>query len=362
MLVALRDGQRVKATPKTRAACPECESEMVAKCGTKVTWHWAHKVTPDPLRHDSWKTGPETEFHLRWKDVMSGGDPSCLEVRITDPETGVWHIADVLVGGWVVEVQHSPLSREDVEKRESFYTKHATGMIWITDREDLPHMTTQPTFLVGEGQVFDLRHTKLRWTVERFAFRAAGLKLGAFLSGIEAWLEKERQRLEEERQRIAAEAAAQREEAHRREEARRVQEMKIRALAEAAEVWVVGAQSIIREAVQGLARGQSPMLAQAPAVEAVKRALSEGLLPYTVLTPMVVYHIHRTAEIFYKKANEFEDLKREWEETQEAARVARERELEAARMEQEDIFNEIFSPKPASSLEELIARLPRLAK
>lgn len=108
---------------------------VVGKCGTRMAWHWAHLSSPDPDRHDPWSE-PEGEWHRKWKSYFAGRDPEKMEVRITDP-TGVYHIADVLKDGWVIELQHSPISKSDIVKREDFYTAHAEGMLWVSDRRSL---------------------------------------------------------------------------------------------------------------------------------------------------------------------------------------------------------------------------------
>ncbi|MBO6894122.1 MAG: hypothetical protein JJ866_19430 [Roseibium sp.] len=43
MRFALFDSQRIEATPNVTGTCPGCGGELVARCGTKKIWHWAHK-------------------------------------------------------------------------------------------------------------------------------------------------------------------------------------------------------------------------------------------------------------------------------------------------------------------------------
>ena len=51
-----------------------------------------------------------------------------------DGRTGERHIADVKAdSGFVVEVQHSPISADELQAREDFYG----DMIWIVDARDL---------------------------------------------------------------------------------------------------------------------------------------------------------------------------------------------------------------------------------
>ncbi|QBY00516.1 hypothetical protein E2K80_07005 [Rhodophyticola sp. CCM32] len=64
MRFALLNDQRVEATPGAKGVCPGCNAEMLARCGTKKVWHWAHRGR----RHcDHWWEN-ETEWHRDWKN------------------------------------------------------------------------------------------------------------------------------------------------------------------------------------------------------------------------------------------------------------------------------------------------------
>lgn len=64
MRFALVNGEKAEPQPGFRGICPNCQSEMVAKCGRVKVWHWAHKGQPscDPW----WEL--ETQWHRSWKD------------------------------------------------------------------------------------------------------------------------------------------------------------------------------------------------------------------------------------------------------------------------------------------------------
>lgn len=111
------------AEPKQKAICGHCGSDVHAKCGSKVVWHWAH-VSVDNC--DSWYE-PETIWHRTWKSHFG---ISCSEISIV--KEGTRHIADVLTNGQlVIEFQNSPISSETIIARESFYQK----MIWVINGE-----------------------------------------------------------------------------------------------------------------------------------------------------------------------------------------------------------------------------------
>jgi competence protein CoiA len=114
-------GEKIGATPGAIALCPECGSEVIAKCGSILVWHWAHMRNLDC---DQWGEG-ETFWHYQWKQLFP---PECVEVVIE--RDGVIHRADIVTpAGTVIELQHSPLSPYDIAERETFYQ----NMIWVFD-------------------------------------------------------------------------------------------------------------------------------------------------------------------------------------------------------------------------------------
>lgn len=122
MRFALSEGIRVEATPGAVGHCPGCGAPLMAKCGSKKVWHWAHKGQ----RHcDDWWE-PETDWHRSWKNYFP---VDWQEVPYRDM-AGELHIADVKVpNGLVVEVQHSAIESAEVKKRTQFHAP----MIWVVD-------------------------------------------------------------------------------------------------------------------------------------------------------------------------------------------------------------------------------------
>jgi len=127
MRFALLGDQRIEATPGALGTCPCCNAEMVARCGTKKVWHWAHKGR----RHcDHWWEN-ETEWHRSWKNRFP---TDWQEVPARDAE-GELHIADIKTpDGLVIEFQHSAIKRDEVTKRTIFYDH----VIWIIDATRRP--------------------------------------------------------------------------------------------------------------------------------------------------------------------------------------------------------------------------------
>lgn len=127
MLFAWNDGVKIRAEKKVVGFCPDCQAEMIPKCGTIITPHWAHKTLIDC---DTWSEG-ETEWHREWKGNFP---PEEVEVSIT--KDGKRHRADVHLQSPVgkvrtIEFQHSSISVDEIECREKFYGKE--DMMWVFD-------------------------------------------------------------------------------------------------------------------------------------------------------------------------------------------------------------------------------------
>ncbi|MFC0809000.1 competence protein CoiA [Ensifer sp. P24N7] len=131
MKFALVKGGRCEAEPKLRGECPGCASAVLAKCGTRKLWHWAHISVLDCDRW--WET--ETGWHRGWKNEFP---VEWQEVRQRAPD-GEWHIADVKIeGGNVLEFQYSNISHQERTARENFHKR----LIWVVNgtrlKKDLP--------------------------------------------------------------------------------------------------------------------------------------------------------------------------------------------------------------------------------
>ena len=122
MLYAIKNEERILASPKNKAECLLCHKPMIAKCGDINIWHWAHESMIDC---DNFSEG-ETKWHLDWKNKFNKDD---VEKNII--KNNVCHRADIFIKNTVVELQNSTISTEDIYKREIFYG----NMIWIFNAE-----------------------------------------------------------------------------------------------------------------------------------------------------------------------------------------------------------------------------------
>lgn len=110
-------GNKIEAAPNSSGFCPACRNELIPRCGQIKIHHWAHRGQRDC---DHWYE-PETEWHAEWKRQF--GKENC---EVVMPP----HRADIVgKSGIVIELQHSPISPEEIRERETFYG----NMMWIVD-------------------------------------------------------------------------------------------------------------------------------------------------------------------------------------------------------------------------------------
>jgi len=117
MLYANVNGSKSLPEKGLRGVCPSCGELVVAKCGAIVTHHWSHLAGSEC---DPWaeKIGP---WHLGWQNLI---DPQSVEVVLPP------HRADIVGNEQVVvELQHSPISGDEIIAREAFYG----NMVWLFD-------------------------------------------------------------------------------------------------------------------------------------------------------------------------------------------------------------------------------------
>lgn len=115
--------------------CPRCRGDLTLKKGRIVIHHFAHKPPTDC----SWASG-ETQAHLASKivlrdafrrmgygadyevEVLSGGGDRRADVLLTSPD-GRARVA--------VEVQHTPILYDAIERRTSAYITAGIPVMWL---------------------------------------------------------------------------------------------------------------------------------------------------------------------------------------------------------------------------------------
>lgn len=120
------ENNKIEPTPNTHAYCPDCNAELIAKCGSIKIWHWAHKANSSYCNYM-----PETEWHLDWKRraIDCGHN---VEVKIDN------HITDIMRTDMkrVIELQHSSIMPSDIINRCETFKTIEHKIDWVFDLED----------------------------------------------------------------------------------------------------------------------------------------------------------------------------------------------------------------------------------
>lgn len=129
----LKDSKRISiedAVPGEEYLCPVCGNPVVVKAvkSDNVRTHFAHKRNTYCL--DDWKHDM-SDWHFEWQSKFP------IESReIVVEKDGVVHRADILINDTVIEFQHSYISGEEFEVRNSFYKNCGYRVIWLFDAAD----------------------------------------------------------------------------------------------------------------------------------------------------------------------------------------------------------------------------------
>ena len=120
------DKNRKIPSPFAKGICPECSSEVFAKCGEIKFWHWSHYPDAPPCFQKE-----ETIWHRQWKEKFP---EHCQEVYVE--HHGKRHRADVIFDGIIYEFQSNNLRTEEMREREEFWCKTGRSFIWILKAPD----------------------------------------------------------------------------------------------------------------------------------------------------------------------------------------------------------------------------------
>lgn len=133
MKIALnQSGLRVDAASAVKEEsyfCPICGSPVIPKAISSKAVHpyFSHLSSPCT---DDWHSDM-SEWHYAWQERFP------VETReVVLERDGVKHRADVLIKNRVIEFQHSPISAEEFNARNEFYSSCGFRVIWIFDMTD----------------------------------------------------------------------------------------------------------------------------------------------------------------------------------------------------------------------------------
>ena len=110
--------------------CPICNEKLSIKAtnSLSVRPHFAHKKGTECL--DDWKHDM-SEWHYNWQCLF----PEEFREVVVE-EDGIKHRADVLINGYVIEFQHSPITAVEIEERNTFYLNCGYKVIWVFDAQN----------------------------------------------------------------------------------------------------------------------------------------------------------------------------------------------------------------------------------
>lgn len=134
MFIALNaNGERISienASTDTQYYCPICKEPLIIRASESlaVKTHFAHKrgtICYDDWSHDM------SEWHLSWQRQF----PEQYREVVID-KNGIKHRADVCINNTVIEFQHSPITGEEIAKRNAFYLSCGYQVVWVFDATD----------------------------------------------------------------------------------------------------------------------------------------------------------------------------------------------------------------------------------
>lgn len=127
--------EALKEKIKSDYICPLCYKDLIMKKGVINASHFAHKV-----KCDETFSVDMSIWHKEWQDIFPKENQEVIvECDIAAKEDAVIHIkhrADVLINNYVIEFQHSLISREEFNARNWFYNYCGYKVIWIFDMSD----------------------------------------------------------------------------------------------------------------------------------------------------------------------------------------------------------------------------------
>lgn len=129
-----KEGKRTfieEASYKEEYFCPICHALMIQRKGMIYAHHFAHSKLH--ACSDLWHYEEKSLWHSSWQDRFEKEKQEVIMKK--DDKT---HIADVYLPEYktVIEFQHSPLSKEEFNDRNSFYTSLGNRVIWVFDMRE----------------------------------------------------------------------------------------------------------------------------------------------------------------------------------------------------------------------------------
>lgn len=136
MFIALNcNGERISIENAVRGEkyfCPLCGAPLIIRAteSLAVKTHFAHKRGTPCI--DNWKHDM-SEWHYNWQCCFP---KECREFVVVNKKTGIKHRADIFINNTVIEFQHSPITADEIAKRNDFYLDCGYNVVWVFDATD----------------------------------------------------------------------------------------------------------------------------------------------------------------------------------------------------------------------------------
>lgn len=109
--------------------CPSCGYPVIQRHGQVNIEHFAH--AKGYLCNDNWHYEEMSEWHRNFQNRYPS---ECQEYVMTSGMDK--HRADVFINDTVIEFQHSPISAEEFQERNEFYTGLGYRVVWLFDARE----------------------------------------------------------------------------------------------------------------------------------------------------------------------------------------------------------------------------------
>lgn len=126
-----KDGERIssfEAKKGTNYFCPVCSEPVYLRRGESNIDHFAHVSLKDcdSFTHDM------SEWHRKWQEKFPAENREVV-IKAKVNNNKCVHRADVCIGKYVIEFQHSKITKEEFNKRNIFYAQSEYNVIWVFD-------------------------------------------------------------------------------------------------------------------------------------------------------------------------------------------------------------------------------------
>ena len=149
-----QNNQRIRAFDAIKGKnyfCPTCHKQVCLKRGEINIDHFAHLTKCEDNWHydmSLWHSQWQNQFPLRNQEVVINSN-------------GELHRADVMACGYVIEFQHSSITAEEFNERNTFYINYGKKVIWVFDFID-EFDSKQISFYEEWGNKYD-NGAKYKW-------------------------------------------------------------------------------------------------------------------------------------------------------------------------------------------------------